>query len=748
MAAAVLVCAAALTTPAHSAAAGPPQISAAWVEQVTSNSASMKMELNPNGSSTKFFFEYITDAAYQANPPGERFAGALKTTVGMTTASTFLTVSPTLGATLAANTAYRYRPVASNASGTVVGENLEHIFVTKESGAAAVLPDGRRWEMVSPVDKGGGAIAPPGELFGGGDLQASTAGGSVTYGSGTAFGEATGAPPVSQYVSRREPFGWVTENVSPPLESAAYGDHPDGAPYRLFSADLARALLFGGLACRGGLEGCPAPNQPLAGSGAPPGYMAYYLRESGQFSSLLSLVDLTHSAVSPPEFEVAFAAADPGLAHVVLSSCAKLTADATELPGGGPGECDPEAQNLYEASAGGLRAINLLPGESLSAPGASIAAPVGAVSDDGSRVYWTDGVGLYLREGAETVAVDGSLGGGGTFQLASADGSVAFFTKAGHLYRFTPGQALADLTPAGGVIGVLGASANGGYVYFQDGAGLELWHGGAITAVAENGPATTLPSDYPPASATARVSPDGLELAFLSEETLTEFDNVDANTKQPDAELYVYDASASGPEPSLICASCNPTGERPKGPTSIPGVLVNGGTRAYRPRVMSSDGSRLFFESGDSISGKDTNGETDVYEWEAPGTAGCASEFGCVGPISSVTGGGASFVDASADATDVFFLTSSSLVKADEGSVDLYDARVGGGFPEPPEPPICVGDGCQPLPSEPEDPTPGTLVPNPGNPPLHIAGPKRKRKKSRPRRGHGHHRKHTKGKGR
>ncbi len=747
MAAAVLVCAAALITPAHSAAAGPPLIAAAWVEQVTDTGAAMKMELNPNGLSTKYFFEYISDAAYQANPPADRFAGALKTTVGTTTGSTFLTVSPTLGASLLAGTAYHYRPVASNTSGTTVGEDLEHIFVTKEAGKAVVLLDNRSWEMVSPVDKGGGAIAAPEELFGGGDLQASAAGGSVTYGSGTAFGEAAGAPPVSQYISRREPSGWVTENVSPPLESAAYGDHPDGAPYRLFSTDLARALLFGGLACRGGLAGCPAPNQPLVGSGAPAGYMAYYRREGGQFSSLLGPTDVTHSGVSPSLFEVAFVAGSPDLAHVVLSSCAKLTADATELPAGA-GQCDSEAQNLYQASAGPLAAINLLPGESLSTPGASVAAPVGAVSDDGSRIYWTEGGSLYLREGAQTIAVDGSVGGGGVFQTASTGGAVAFFTKAGHLYRFAVGKATADLTPAGGVLGVLGASAEGDYVYFQDAAGLELWHDGTITPVAEDGPGTTLPSDYPPASATARVSPDGLRLAFLSKAALTEFDNIDADTKQPDAELYVYNATASGSEPNLLCASCNPSGERPEGQASIPGVLVNGSTSAYRPRVMSSDGSRLFFESGDGISDKDSNGKTDVYEWEAEGTGGCASEFGCVAPISSVSAGGARFVDASADATDVFFLTPSSLVKADPGSVDLYDARVDGGLPVPEEPIVCVGDGCQSLLPEPEDPTPGTLVPNPGNPPLHIFRPKKKKKKLKLRRGHGHHRKHPGGRGR
>jgi hypothetical protein len=53
------------------------------------------------------------------------------------------------------------------------------------------------------------------------------------------------------------------------------------------------------------------------------------------------------------------------------------------------------------------------------------------------------------------------------------------------------------------------------------------------------------------------------------------------------------------------------------------------------------------------------------------------------------------------------------------------------------EEPICVGDSCQPLPPEPEDPTPGTLVPSSGNPPLHIYEPKTKKKKHRKGQQHG-----------
>jgi hypothetical protein len=733
----LVACVAVSLIPA-AASAAPPQIKASWVKEVTATGTKMWMELNPNGSSTTYYFEYISDAAYRANPPLESFAGAAKTASATTIGTTFIQVPRETSGALSPATTYHYRPVASHSGGAEKVVGAEHSFTTKDPSEPSGLPDGRGWEMVSPVDKGGGAIAAPEELFGGGDLQAAASSPVVTYGSGTAFDGATGAPPVSQYVSRREPFGWITENISTPLQSGAYGDRPDGAPYRVFSSDLSRGLLFGGLACRGGLEGCPAPNQPLPGTGAPAGYMAYYLRQGGQLTSLLSAADVAHSVpgVSPSEFEVSFAAAAADLSHIVLSSCAALSADTIQVPDG-PGKCDPDAQNLYDRSAAGLEAINLLPGASVGTPGAAIAAAIGAVSGDGSRIYWTVAGGLYLREGAETIPVDQGLGGGGAFQAASADGSVAFFTKAGHLYRFTAADETAtDLTPAGGVAGVLGASADGGYVYFQDAAGLELWHGGAIVPVAEAGPGTTLPSDYPPARATARVSADGLHLAFLSKAELTGFDNIDARTGLPDVELYIYGASAGGGASSLICASCNPSGERPEGSASIPGALVNGSTRAYLPRALSADGSRLFFETDDRVWGKDTNGRTDVYEWEAQGAGACAHVLGCATPVSDAAHGGGQFIDASADGTDVYFLTGDSLVKADPGSVDLYDARVGGGFPAGSEQVVCIGDGCQSLPREPEDPTPGTLVPNPGNPPEHIFGPKKKPK---------HHKKRHKG---
>ncbi|MGH3430357.1 MAG: hypothetical protein ACRDQZ_22785, partial [Mycobacteriales bacterium] len=316
---------------------------------------------------------------------------------------------------------------------------------------------------------------------------------------------------------------------------------------------------------------------------------------------------------------------------------------------------------------------------------------------------------------------DEEAGGGGTFQAASADGSIAFFIKAGHLYRHSAETDTSEPLAEEGVAGVLGISADGSSVYYQDAAGLFLWDEGATTPVAPGAEAAQ-PSDWPPTTGTARVSPDGSHLAFLSAAPLTGYDNTDQQTGEADTELYLYDAETD----ELSCASCNPTGEAPQGSSSIPGAIANGegeaATDTYKPRDLSVNGNRLFFDSRDALVANDANNAQDVYQWEAGGEGSCSQAAGCLSLISAARGGEASsFIDASADGSDAFFLTAQSLVPSDPGSVDLYDARVGGGFPLPEVPTPCEGDACQSVPSAPEDPSPATLVPGPGNPAVRFA---------------------------
>ena len=147
---------------------------------------------------------------------------------------------------------------------------------------------------------------------------------------------------------------------------------------------------------------------------------------------------------------------------MILSSCAALTTNASEVAG--TEGCDPAQTNLYEYSEGQLSLVNLLPGKTVGTTGATLAAPGGSVSTDGSRIYFTDAGNLYLREAAATNQLDETLGGGGEFQTATPNGSIAFYTKEEKLYSYgATSHSLTDLTPSGGVIGVLGASEDGSH---------------------------------------------------------------------------------------------------------------------------------------------------------------------------------------------------------------------------------------------------------------------------------------------
>ena len=396
--------------------------------------------------------------------------------------------------------------------------------------------------------------------------------------------------------------------------------------------------------------------------------------------------------------------------------------------------------DLYEWSAGGgLRLVSVLPNET-GVAGASFgsAKPLSepeappdetrAVSSDGSRVFWTDSAskpsGLYMRENGEsTVQVDRSHGpgasGGGVFWTASTDGSRVFFTdesrlsaeaQAGsgvnlyeleveseHLVDLTGGQARA------GVQGVLGASEDGSVVYFvaegaltgseSNAAGqaavegadnLYVYQAGAARAVRFLGRLSSLDDEIQPgghisvvdlgdwrgsvAQQTERVSGDGGSVVLVSQEQLSGYAN------DGHEEVYLYSLA----EGAFTCVSCNPTGSSYGEAVLIPDI-----TNAYQPRWVSEDGDRVFFDSTEALAAGDENGTWDVYEWERDGTGSCETGPGCVFLISSGrTRDGALFDDATPDGSDVFFTTRGQLTPEDmDEQSNVFDARVGGGFP-------------------------------------------------------------------
>ncbi len=509
--------------------------------------------------------------------------------------------------------------------------------------------DSRAWELVTPAEMNGGAVGAPGSEAAG-VLAAAAGGESLAFGSLASFGSAAGSLPVNQYIARRGAAGWSTENVTPAALSGTY----DRGAYELFSEDLGSAVLGNGWSCRDGSASCPAENPPL-GAGAPAGYRNLYLRDGPTFVPLVTTSNAPLLTVSAEDFELSLAAASPDLRHVAISTCAALVPGATEVPGAEG--CDPAAQNLYAWADGQLELVNVLPGEAVSTPGAALAAARGAVSANGSRVYWTLAGDLYLREGGATELV----AAGAEFKAASRDGSLAFYLKGGHLHRYEVASGeVTDLTPAGGVLALVGSSDEGASLYYVRSDGLYRFHGGLATRLI-----ATIPSRLPPATGAARAS---------------------------------------------------------------------------------ADGSRFFFVSPGPLRFQDTNGAADVYEWEAQGTGSCQQAGGCFGLISNGRVGSATLVDASASGEDVFFATTTSLLPSDLGSLDVYDARVGGGFPEPAPPTPCFGDDCQgpaPAPEFHAPPT-ATLVGHP-NPPLRFTKRRGKAKKKQHRPGRGRHKQRQRG---
>jgi hypothetical protein len=215
------------------------------------------------------------------------------------------------------------------------------------------------------------------------------------------------------------------------------------------------------------------------------------------------------------------------------------------------------------------------------------------------------------------------------------------------------------------------------------------------------------------------------------------YDNTDSATGAADSEVYLYDADSG----ELTCASCRPSGARPSGGQRIvyganeyavaspiaAAWITPWNMEYYGQRALSDDGDRLYFNSYDALLPQDTNGKQDVYQWEAQGSGTCEKAGGCLSLISSGKSPEKSeFFDASASGDDVFIRTLSSLLPQDNGLVDVYDARVNGGFPQPTKIAACEGEACQSTPPGLNDPTPASSAyKGPGNV---VEKPARKKK--------------------
>ena len=371
---------------------------------------------------------------------------------------------------------------------------------------------------------------------------------------------------------------------------------------------------------------------------------------------------------------------------------------------------------------------------------------------------------LYVREdGHRTIKLntpDPGVSASGfapaTFWDASADGERAFFAttqaltehasndgarklymwsvapnpSGGHVTLLAPDSDVYLGVPGtAGAVAVVGASADGSYVYFlaqgQLVAGpspcdecIFVWHDGTISyiaPIAEGSEAALFSQGIAPVLVrrVARVSPDGTRLLFPS---LDACQTHEGGTV-PCQELYLYNAVGSSPaEPDVRCVSCRPD----LAPATVGASDV---VRAFQGDSMvdlhqnaalSADGRFVFFSTAEPLVPEDMNSVEDAYEYDT-----LTEE---VHLLSSGRSPEPSwFLDASGDGHDVFVVTAQSLVGWDrDGAFDLYDVRVGGGLPEPV--PGGVPCGEQTCPGAPAGgPAPHGLASGlaaPGNPPL------------------------------
>jgi hypothetical protein len=639
-------------------------------------------------------------------------------------------------------------------------------------GAGANLPDCRAYEMVSPVDKLNSDIVPPGDAVLSGLVtmartQATASGDKLTYSSYRAFADAQSVGAVSQYIARRTAGGWETHSINQPggapLLQGVLALH---AQYEIFSDDLCQAWtknffespLLEGVA---GLVNVYRRQDRLCGAERfeavgpivtpPAGSLSFYapyvqgVSADGSHAIFTSNKKLVPEGGEGPNTFQAYESTEPGAAPRLVCI----------LPDGEAWKSDC----TVGSSASGL-------------PGPQAVNRTGAVSEDGERIFWTNRVGgegkVYVRiGGTETVPVsEAEEEAAGTdrsfFWGAASDGSRAILTTGGtpsttesvaktRLFAFDV-DAEATEPIAEGVYGVVGIGEDARRVYFlsleklpasgQNGKGEEALAGRPnlylydadaghstfiATVASEDIPSGNIDTgttliDRAPATHLSRVTPDGLHLAFGSKASLTGYDNTSLTNGQPNRLAYVYDAVTG----KLVCASCNPSGGRGRSetpesdneisrrPLPIPGAFE---TSIQPSRMLSEDGSRLVFESANALDPRDTNNKIDVYQWEREGAGGCdagdsrfaPSAGGCISLISSgKTSVDTEFAEATPTGSDIYFYTTSSFARQDFGLRDIYDARVGGGYPLPPEAPECVGDACQSIPPAPNDPTPAS----------------------------------------
>jgi len=685
-----------------------------------------------------------------------------------------------------------------------------------QSSTAVALPDGRIWERVSSAAKGSADVIPLRSR-----VRIAEDGSAVQYATLTYFGDARGGGAATDNLAVRSTDGqWSTHGITPfqePtqfFESIVSGFEPHYVGE--FSDDLSQGVFLAKTPLTDAPNVSGIYNLYLRDDLRDSGPGDYRLVTDADIPQADSLEDRLAQYGRAPFI----ADNTEDFSHVLFESSRLLTVDSIGLAQDVPKLYEWVNGNvrlvgiLPDSEGGG-------PTVAQAGQGAiNLVYTTGTLSDDGSKAIFTvpaavaarDGV-IYQRDDSGTTETsddttvrvsasertdcngDPSCGDDGlptptpdpagpqlaTFWAASADASKTFFTTSeqltdddinhsNDLYQYeagaSPGSRLTllsvDREPADDqngydVSSVIGASADGDYVYFtvtlgqlvlggpigpsglggENGERIFVSHNGAIHEVGAINSGTSELSNvagesWPSAAKWSRVTPDGTHLAFMTQGTaellsLYGHQPYDHGACPPFSgllhsacvEIYIYDATANNGSGDLRCASCNPTGTTARSHASFydtgdntPGLGSSNST-SHLSHALSDDGRYVFFNSDERLQPDDRNDTTDPYEYDTVSRQ--------VHLLSDGTGTDKSiFLDATPDGRDVVFATRQQLRSTDhDKSRDLYDARIDGASDlGEPGAAVCGEDTCR------GEFSPHTLPLTPGSASFNGAGDK------------------------
>lgn len=322
--------------------------------------------------------------------------------------------------------------------------------------------------------------------------------------------------------------------------------------------------------------------------------------------------------------------------------------------------------NLYEYS------FDAPAGEKIKLVSAGSPTPevvgVTAISEDGSHVY-------FVARGVLASEPDRSLAGG---QQTPVQGQ-------NNLYVYDEGRVsfIATLNSEAEAEAIAGDCLSAEITFHLE---EECEHGAHATEVWHDEPV-------------AQTTPDGQYLVFASLAHLT------AGDTSAVPQLFEYDAATG----TVARVSVGQAGFNANGNDATPATMphlreLDEGSidlTAYFERdtaatagLSVSEGGDVFFQGALALTPLATEGDNNVYEYVPGAGEVFLISDGHDGTL--VEGAAASYLGGvSRSGEDVFFSTASSLVPEDaNGGLDLYDARLDGGFPAAASTPACSGEGC------------------------------------------------------